>query len=121
MVFVHYLSQEYLGVNGLFGDVLGMLNLAELGIGSAMIFSMYRPAAQNDEKQLARLMNLYRTLYRIVALAAVPAAADEGRRGHREFAADLSAVPPASCHVIPAVLQERHLSGVPEGIYPQGA
>ena len=69
MVFVHYLSQEYLGVNGLFGDVLGMLNLAELGIGSAMIFSMYRPAAQNDEKQLARLMNLYRTLYRIVALA----------------------------------------------------
>ncbi len=54
MVFVHYLSQEYLGVNGLFGDVLGMLNLAELGIGSAMIFSMYRPAAQNDEKQLAR-------------------------------------------------------------------
>ena len=32
MVFVHYLSQEYLGVNGLFGDVLGMLNLAELGI-----------------------------------------------------------------------------------------
>ena len=69
MVFVHYLSQEYLGVNGLFGDVLGMLNLAELGIGSAMIFSMYRPAAQNDEKQLARLMNLYRTLYRIVARA----------------------------------------------------
>ena len=69
MVFVHYLSQEYLGVNGLFGDVLGMLNLAELGIGSAMIFSMYRPAAQNDEKQLARLMNLYRTLYRIVAVA----------------------------------------------------
>ena len=65
MVFVHYLSQEYLGVNGLFGDVLGMLNLAELGIGSAMIFSMYRPAAQNDEQQLARLMNLYR----IVALA----------------------------------------------------
>ncbi len=68
MVFVHYLSQEYLGVNGLFGDVLGMLNLAELGIGSAMIFSMYRPAAQNDERQLARLMNLYRTLYRIVAV-----------------------------------------------------
>ena len=58
---------------GLFGDVLGMLNLAELGIGSAMIFSMYRPAAQNDEKQLARLMNLYRTLYRIVALAVLEA------------------------------------------------
>ena len=76
MVFVHYLSQEYLGVNGLFGDVLGMLNLAELGIGSAMIFSMYRPAAQNDEQQLARLMNLYRTLYRICLLYTSPSPRD---------------------------------------------
>lgn len=67
IVFTYYLSQEYLGVNGLFGDILGMLNLAELGIGSAMVFSMYRPAAQNDERQLARLMNLYKRLYRIVA------------------------------------------------------
>ena len=68
MIFIRYLSAAYLGVNGLFSDILGMLNLAELGIGSAMIFSMYRPAAQNDERQLARLMNLYRTLYRIVAV-----------------------------------------------------
>lgn len=67
MIFTQYLSQEYLGVNGLFGDVLGMLNLAELGIGSAMVFSMYLPAAKNDEDALTRLMNLYRTLYRIVA------------------------------------------------------
>ena len=40
LVFIHYLSSAYLGVNGLFSDVLGMLNLAELGIGSAMVFSM---------------------------------------------------------------------------------
>lgn len=38
LVFIHYLSSAYLGVNGLFSDVLGMLNLAELGIGSAMVF-----------------------------------------------------------------------------------
>lgn len=37
MVFIHYLSAAYLGVNGLFTDVLGILNLAELGIGTAMI------------------------------------------------------------------------------------
>lgn len=67
MVFIRYLSSAYLGVNGLFSDVLGMLNLAELGIGSAMIFSMYLPAATDDRKKLTQLMNLYRVLYRAVA------------------------------------------------------
>jgi len=69
MVFIRYLSAEYLGINGLFFNVLSILGLAELGIGSAMVFSMYRPAAEHDEIQLSRLMNLYRVLYRFVALA----------------------------------------------------
>ena len=56
MVFIHYLSAAYLGVNGLFTDVLGILNLAELGIGTAMIYSLYEPAAKNDEHRLAQLM-----------------------------------------------------------------
>ncbi len=68
LVFIHYLSSAYLGVNGLFSDVLGMLNLAELGIGSAMVFSMYLPAATGDQKKLTQLMNLYRLLYRGVAV-----------------------------------------------------
>ena len=68
MVFIHCLSAAYLGVNGLFTDVLGILNLAELGVGTAMIYSLYEPAAKNDEHRLAQLMNLYRLLYRIVAV-----------------------------------------------------
>ena len=68
LVFIHYLSSAYLGGNGLFSDVLGMLNLAELGIGSAMVFSMYLPDATDDHKDLTRLMNLYRVLYRAVAI-----------------------------------------------------
>ena len=68
MIFIRYLAAAYLGVNGLFSDILGMLNLAELGIGSAMIFSMYRPAAEGDQEHLGKLMNLYRILYRAVAL-----------------------------------------------------
>ena len=67
MVFIHYLSAAYLGVNGLFTDVLGMLNLAELGIGTAMIFSLYEPAAKDDKRKLAPLMNLYKILYRVGA------------------------------------------------------
>lgn len=67
MVFIRCLSAEYLGVNGLFTDVLSILNFAELGIGTAMIFSMYEPAAQDDEQKLARLLNLYKWMYRAVA------------------------------------------------------
>ena len=51
----------------LFTDVLSILNFAELGIGTAMVFSMYEPAARNDEQKLARLMNLYKWMYRAVA------------------------------------------------------
>ena len=67
MVFVHCLSAAYLGVSGLFTDVLSILNFAELGIGTAMVFSMYEPAARDDEQKLARLMNLYKWMYRAVA------------------------------------------------------
>ena len=69
MIFIRYLSVSYLGVNGLFTDVLGILNFTELGIGTAMIFSLYEPAARNDEKKLGRLMNLYKWMYRVVAVA----------------------------------------------------
>lgn len=67
MVFIRCLSAAYLGVNGLFTDVLSILNFAELGIGTAMVFSMYEPAARDDEQKLARLMNLYKWMYRAVA------------------------------------------------------
>jgi len=90
MVFIRCLSAEYLGVNGLFTDVLSILNFAELGIGTAMVFSMYEPAARDDEQKLARLMNLYKWIpgggslgvaVRVGA-AAVSALPHQGRRGH---------------------------------------
>ena len=44
-VFIQVLGVGYLGINGLFNDVLSMLNLAELGFGTAMTYSMYKPLA----------------------------------------------------------------------------
>ncbi len=67
LIFVRYLSEEYLGVNGLFTDILGMLNLAELGIGTAMIYSLYKPVAEDDREKIISFMNLYKYLYRGVA------------------------------------------------------
>ena len=49
MVFVQCLSADYLGINGLFSNILTMLSLAELGVGSAIVFALYKPLAENDE------------------------------------------------------------------------
>ena len=68
-VMLHYLGTEYLGLNGLFKSLLMFLNLAELGVGSAMVFSMYKPIAEDDTFTICALLRLYRTLYRIIGLA----------------------------------------------------
>ena len=65
--FIKLLGATYLGVNGLFSNILSMLSLAELGIGPAIVFSMYKPIADNDELHIAKLMNFYKSAYRIVA------------------------------------------------------
>lgn len=67
-VFIQILGSTYLGVNGLFSNILSMLSLAELGIGSAIVFSMYKPISNNDERKIAQLLNFYKTAYRVVSL-----------------------------------------------------
>ena len=54
MVFVQCLSADYLGVNGLFTNIITMLSLTELGIGSAIGYALYKPLAQNDEEKSHR-------------------------------------------------------------------
>lgn len=68
-VFLHVLSAEYLGINGLFADVLQMLSLADLGFSTAMTFSFYKPLARKDEKTIAKLIHFYRRIYTIIAAA----------------------------------------------------
>ena len=65
---LHYLGIQYLGLNGLFRSILSFLNLAELGVGSAMVFSMYKPIAEDDTDTICALMRLYRTFYRVIGL-----------------------------------------------------
>jgi O-antigen/teichoic acid export membrane protein len=63
---IYLLGVEYLGLNSLFTSILQVLNLAELGVGSAMVFSMYKPIAEDDDKTICALMKLYRFYYRII-------------------------------------------------------
>ena len=67
-VMVQTIGVQYLGLNSLFISVLRVLNLAELGVGSAMVFSMYRPIAENDVERVNALMRLYRLYYRVIGL-----------------------------------------------------
>lgn len=61
--FVNLLGVEYLSVNGLFTNVILILSFAELGIGHALIFSMYKPLAEGDRTKLGSLMALYKKTY----------------------------------------------------------
>ena len=62
-VFIKMLSAEYLGINGLFTNILSVLSLAELGIGNAIVYSMYKPLKENDKTKLSALITYYKKLY----------------------------------------------------------
>ena len=64
---VKTLGATYVGVNGLFSNILGFLSLAELGIGTAIGFSLYKPLADNNIKKIQAYINFYRKAYRIIA------------------------------------------------------
>lgn len=63
---IYIMGAEYLGLNSLFVSILSVLNLAELGVGSAMVYSMYKPIAEDDTDKICALMKLYRRYYRLI-------------------------------------------------------
>lgn len=65
-VMIYTIGVQYLGLNSLFTSVLQVLNIAELGVGSAMVFSMYEPITKDDNVTICALMNLYKWYYRII-------------------------------------------------------
>ena len=67
-VFIYFLGEGYLGINGLFSNVLGVLSFAELGIGTAINFSLYKPVAEHDVEKIKSYMYYYKWAYRIIAL-----------------------------------------------------
>ena len=67
-VMIVLMGPEYLGLNSLFVSLLQVLNLAELGVGSAMVYSMYEPIVRDDRDTICALLNLYRRLYRVIGL-----------------------------------------------------
>lgn len=67
-VLIYAMGAEYIGLNGLFTNIFAFLNLAELGIGSAIVYSMYKPIAENDIEKVKALQNLYKKFYFYISI-----------------------------------------------------
>lgn len=67
-VFLDSLGTEYLGVNGLLTNILSMMSLVEGGIGTSIVYNLYKPLADQDEGRIISLVQLYKKIYCILAI-----------------------------------------------------
>lgn len=70
-IFMQQLGVEIRGLNGLFTNCLSLLQLTELGIGSAIIYALYKPLAENNTKEIQILMNLYKKIYKYIGVIVI--------------------------------------------------
>lgn len=70
-VFIRTLGTSYLGINGLFSDIMTMLSLTELGFDTAINFKFYKPIAEGDEKRIRVLLKFYKTVYRVIGCVVI--------------------------------------------------
>lgn len=68
-IMIRRLGMEYVSLNGLFTEVLAALSMAELGVGTAIIYNLYKPLAENDHEKVRQLMGLFKKAYRMIAVA----------------------------------------------------
>lgn len=72
-IFARQLSLEYMGLENLFSNVLTILSLADLGVGSAIIFALYKPLAEENHEQVRAIMRLFRNAYVAIGLVIIAA------------------------------------------------
>lgn len=67
-IFIKQLSASYLGISGLFTNILSLLSLADLGFDTAILYSLYRPIAKNDKNKISALMNYFKKIYYVIGI-----------------------------------------------------
>ncbi|HIT87716.1 MAG TPA: hypothetical protein IAB62_08305 [Candidatus Coprocola pullicola] len=70
-IFVKTLGEEYLGINGLFNNIISMLAIVELGIGPAIVSNLYKPLAENNYAQIKSLLGYYRKCYNLIGILVI--------------------------------------------------
>lgn len=64
--FVQFLQVEFLGLEGLFSNVISILSLAEMGVSTVISYGLYKDLVNKDTEDINLLMNIYRTIYKII-------------------------------------------------------
>ena len=67
-IFISTLNVQYLGINGLFTNILTLISFAELGIGTAITFNMYKPIVDKNLEKIKSLIKLYKATYNIIGI-----------------------------------------------------
>ena len=73
-VFIDYLGAEILGLNTTVVNLLSFLNLAELGIGSAIAYTLYKPLSTKSTNEINEIVSIQGWLYRVIAYIVIVAA-----------------------------------------------
>ncbi len=66
--FIYTLGEKYLGISGLFTNIITMLSLAELGVGTAIMYKLYKPIEEDDRHKIYLIMKFYKMVYRTIGL-----------------------------------------------------
>ena len=66
-IFLRLMGTEYLGVNSLFSNIVSMLGIVELGLGSAIVYHLYKPIAEDDKEKIKILMMFYKKCYIVIS------------------------------------------------------
>lgn len=67
-LFIYVLGQEFLGISSLYSNILMLLSVSELGVSSAITFSLYKPLAEGDNSKISAIMHFYKNTYRVIGI-----------------------------------------------------
>ena len=70
-IFIKLLGSEYLGIAGLYSNIISLLSLADLGIYTAFMFSLYKPLSDKDEIQIGTLIKYFSKIYKIIGFVVI--------------------------------------------------
>lgn len=68
-IFIHTLGVSYLGINGLFSNVISLLNMVDLGLSTSVLYSFYKPLAEKDFEKINILLKFYKKIYYVISTA----------------------------------------------------
>ena len=67
-VFLDCLGKEFIGLTGMLMNIMSFLSVAELGIGTSIVYFLYKPLQENNHEKINEVMSMLAYLYRCIGL-----------------------------------------------------